>query len=321
MNEVLFQESNSFFYKLLIVSIIVHAGLLYWVKTSPVQKKIETKYFELELAPVPKKKIIPKTIVKKKIKKVIVVNKKKPLIQKKSIKKVQANSKTQSTVQANKKKVRIAPKMNLGKSPFTKLSQQSSTKDKFGSGKLQPQKLGNQQDLPANNGEIPRSTGDKTHQNSQPTKKFGLENAKGGGRPNIPLSQKQQYGLEKKILKKNSIAGNIKVRGKNQKKAQSQSKKQGWGGTLFTGEIRNRKLLYAPPAPKLNLEKNIKISLKFTVLPSGMVDQVFPVIKGNPELERIATRNLRKYRFQALAGSTKIQSGTIHFSIQRKIVG
>lgn len=88
-------------------------------------------------------------------------------------------------------------------------------------------------------------------------------------------------------------------------------------GVQLSGEIRARKLIYTPPAPQLNLDQDVKIRLEFTVLPNGEVDQVFPVQKANPELERIAIELLHQYRFEPLFESDLIQKGSIEVILKR----
>ena len=82
----------------------------------------------------------------------------------------------------------------------------------------------------------------------------------------------------------------------------------------------SRKVIYKPEPPELNLDRNITVILKFTVLPNGEVDQVFPFQKADPELERIAIELLHKYRFEPLFGSNLVQQGRIHFTIYRKVL-
>ncbi len=89
-------------------------------------------------------------------------------------------------------------------------------------------------------------------------------------------------------------------------------------GLKIEGEISSRKVIYKPIAPQLNLDRDVTVILKFTVLPNGEVDQVFPYQKADPELERIAIEMLHQYRFEPLFGSTAIQSGIIHFTVYRK---
>ena len=92
----------------------------------------------------------------------------------------------------------------------------------------------------------------------------------------------------------------------------------GLGGSNIEGEISNRNVIYKPDIPELELDRDVTIILRFTVLPNGEVDQVFPHQKADPELESFAIRLLHEYRFEPLSGSSEIQSGVIHFTILRK---
>jgi len=83
------------------------------------------------------------------------------------------------------------------------------------------------------------------------------------------------------------------------------------------GEVSHRKLIYQPQTPNLDIDKDLTISLKFSVLPSGVVDQVIPFKKADPDLEKLAIGLLLQYRFQPLFGEKTIQYGIIHFSIKR----
>ncbi|MBU2649139.1 hypothetical protein KKI24_30810 [bacterium] len=89
------------------------------------------------------------------------------------------------------------------------------------------------------------------------------------------------------------------------------------GEDMIEGEVKQRKVIYKPDPPVLNIESDVTITLKFTVLPNGEVDQIFPYRKAGPELERLAMQLLRQYRFEPLFENDKIQQGIIHFSIYR----
>jgi len=88
--------------------------------------------------------------------------------------------------------------------------------------------------------------------------------------------------------------------------------------TFIEGEIREREIIFKPDPPQLDIEKSVTITLKFTVLPNGEVDQIFPVRKAELELERIAMKLLRQYRFSPLFANADVQEGLIHFTIHRK---
>jgi outer membrane biosynthesis protein TonB len=84
------------------------------------------------------------------------------------------------------------------------------------------------------------------------------------------------------------------------------------------GEVKNRRVIYRPKPPGLDLESDVTIVLKFTVLPNGQVDQISPFTRADSRLERVAIELLSKYRFEPLFGSQKIQRGVIPFTIYRK---
>ena len=88
-------------------------------------------------------------------------------------------------------------------------------------------------------------------------------------------------------------------------------------GSEFEGEIRQRKVIYKPEPPDLDIDSDVTITLRFTVLPNGQVDQIFPIRKADATLERLAIGLLQQYRFEPLFENDSIQNGTIHFTIQR----
>ena len=88
-------------------------------------------------------------------------------------------------------------------------------------------------------------------------------------------------------------------------------------GTELEGEIRQRKVIFKPKPPDLDIDSDVTITLKFTVLPNGQVDQIIPFRKADATLERLAIGLLQQYRFEPLFESDSIQNGIIHFTIQR----
>lgn len=88
--------------------------------------------------------------------------------------------------------------------------------------------------------------------------------------------------------------------------------------SFLEGEIRNRKIISKPDPPALDIDRTVTITLEFTVLPNGVVDQIFPVRKADPRLESLAIKLLREYRFEALFESEGTQQGIIHFTIKQK---
>lgn len=96
---------------------------------------------------------------------------------------------------------------------------------------------------------------------------------------------------------------------------------EGVGNNMIEGELKQRKVIYKPDPPVMNLERDVTITLKFTVLPNGEVDQIFPYRKADSKLERLAMRLLRQYRFEPLFENDKVQHGIIHFSVRRNRLG
>ncbi len=89
------------------------------------------------------------------------------------------------------------------------------------------------------------------------------------------------------------------------------------GESMIEGELKQRKVISKPNPPVINLDRDVTITLKFTVLPNGEVGHIFPYRKADPKLERLAMQLLRKYRFEPLFENEKVQHGIIHFSIYR----
>lgn len=83
------------------------------------------------------------------------------------------------------------------------------------------------------------------------------------------------------------------------------------------GEVGNRKIIFQPKTPNLNINKDLTISVKISVLPNGVVDQVVPYRKADPDLEKLAIKLLLLYRFEPLFGENDVQYGIVHFTIKR----
>jgi TonB family protein len=67
------------------------------------------------------------------------------------------------------------------------------------------------------------------------------------------------------------------------------------------GPVSYRKVLERPSLPQVKVMVETEIELTFWVLPDGRVDRAIPSIKGDAELERMAIRYLKQWRFIALA--------------------
>ncbi|MDT8447230.1 MAG: hypothetical protein RRB13_10110 [bacterium] len=89
------------------------------------------------------------------------------------------------------------------------------------------------------------------------------------------------------------------------------------GKGAIEGEVRGRPILFRPAAPALNIERDVTITLSFTVLPDGSVEAIVPLVKGEPSLEALAIDLLSRFRFEPINGTTA-QRGVIHFKLQRQ---
>ena len=83
--------------------------------------------------------------------------------------------------------------------------------------------------------------------------------------------------------------------------------------TGIKGPAGKRKILYKPEIPQVKIEREGEVELKFWVLPDGSVGSVFPLLRGDSKLERIAINYMKQWRFSPLdeGGSTAEQWGTI----------
>jgi len=66
------------------------------------------------------------------------------------------------------------------------------------------------------------------------------------------------------------------------------------------GPLVARKILERPPPPQVKVKVEAEIEMTLWVLPNGMVDRVIPALKGEAELERIASQYLKQWRFAPL---------------------
>jgi TonB family protein len=66
------------------------------------------------------------------------------------------------------------------------------------------------------------------------------------------------------------------------------------------GPAADRAVLERPALPEIDVPEVAAIRLRFWVLPDGTVGEVYPLQKGNAELERVAADYLRRWRFNAL---------------------
>ncbi len=79
------------------------------------------------------------------------------------------------------------------------------------------------------------------------------------------------------------------------------------------GALVRRKILERPNLPQVKLKVEAEIEVTLWVLPTGAVDRVVPLVKGDAELERIAIQYLKQWRFAPLPKDQPQveQSGTV----------
>ncbi len=77
-------------------------------------------------------------------------------------------------------------------------------------------------------------------------------------------------------------------------------------------EGAERRLVYAPPPPRLDIRNEAEVRVRFWVSPRGEVTQALVVRRGDPELDAAALDYVRRLRFNALPpGDEKEQWGTV----------
>ncbi len=77
----------------------------------------------------------------------------------------------------------------------------------------------------------------------------------------------------------------------------------------FQIEGLNRSTVYAP-LPLYAEKVNVDIKVRITVDPQGRITQVFPLLKGNPSLEKAVQEALQRWRFNALPSNVPQESQT-----------
>ncbi|UCD70734.1 MAG: energy transducer TonB [Syntrophobacterales bacterium] len=115
----------------------------------------------------------------------------------------------------------------------------------------------------------------------------------------------------------NRIIARIMVPTKSKKPRSQGLKKDAIG---IKGPAGKRKVLYKPETPEVKIDKEGEIELKFWVLPDGSVGSVFPLLRGDAELERIAVNYIKQWRFNPLdeGGRMVEQWGTITVKFRLK---
>lgn len=87
-------------------------------------------------------------------------------------------------------------------------------------------------------------------------------------------------------------------------------------GDIEWGGGGNRTVLnkVMPPSPD-TLTKLVSIKIRFTVLPDGTVGDMKPMTKGDPSLEGVSMKTLKKWKFNRLEADVQM-TGTITFTFK-----
>jgi TonB family protein len=90
--------------------------------------------------------------------------------------------------------------------------------------------------------------------------------------------------------------------------------------TGIKGPAGRREILYRPEVPAVKVDREGEVELKFWVLPDGSVGRVFPLLRGDAELERIAINYIKQWRFNPLdeSGMRVEQWGTLTVKFRLK---
>ena len=73
-----------------------------------------------------------------------------------------------------------------------------------------------------------------------------------------------------------------------------------------------RKLLYEPPPPKVQIHNPVEVRIQFWVSPFGEVTRAIPIQVGDPDYDSAALAWVKRFRFSSLeAGDRREQWGTI----------
>jgi Gram-negative bacterial TonB protein C-terminal len=68
----------------------------------------------------------------------------------------------------------------------------------------------------------------------------------------------------------------------------------------ITGPASERQVIFQPPPPRVTVESESEIELRFWILPNGAVGRVVPMKKSDPRLEALVINYLRHWRFTPL---------------------
>jgi len=66
------------------------------------------------------------------------------------------------------------------------------------------------------------------------------------------------------------------------------------------GPAASRRVMYIPPPPKVTVSVEADVKLRFWVFPDGTVGKVFPLVKGDTQVDIAAINHIKKYRFNPL---------------------
>jgi len=88
------------------------------------------------------------------------------------------------------------------------------------------------------------------------------------------------------------------------------------------GDLSRRAVIYRPEKPKIPVwaaaDAPFKLELEFIVSPQGEVAQVSPAVSsGSPEVDLLAIRYLKRWKFAPFDGSGEGQKGSISFIFER----
>ena len=338
---------NYFFAALLIFSIVLHVVVLtqlQWQLKIPIAPEV---IFEVQLLEPQKKVVKPKPVQPKPVQpkpvqpKPAVIKKlilrKKPTVEKPPLLKKQTAPvpKTSSSAPSVKPVPKPVPKPAPKPAPkpvpkpslsiTSDVSQSDSLKENgFSAGRVPPRAPSSRPLI--SRIEVPESTvADQLPVVADPPPAPSLLADSGDPQRSAPMED-----LDSRQIAESNLQTDIKTEIKSQKEAvrfriveqQGDGKTQTIeadeaGESMIEGELKQRKVIYKPDPPVINLERDVTITLKFTVLPNGEVDQIFPYRRAEPKLERLAMQLLRQYRFEPLFENDKVQHGIIHFSIYR----
>ncbi|MBN1541419.1 TonB family protein [candidate division KSB1 bacterium] len=90
---------------------------------------------------------------------------------------------------------------------------------------------------------------------------------------------------------------------------------------IIEGEAARRTIIRQEiPQYPPGLQKEALVKIRFTVLPDGTIGRMIPVLKGDPLLEELTMKTLRKWRFNPLPENVQVKNveGIITFRYELK---